>query len=82
MYYFAFLSGYDTLPIDSMQGLEIGSHGPGSNYGPMDVGGDSTTLDFDHLEDLPQPPQDSQHLAAWYDTDLWTAAFFIHYCLY
>ncbi|KAL0272384.1 UNVERIFIED_CONTAM: hypothetical protein PYX00_005374 [Menopon gallinae] len=62
--------GYDTLPIDSMQGLEIGSHGPGSNYGPMDVGGESTTLDFDHLEDLPQPPQDNQHLAAWYDTDL------------
>ncbi|EEB09826.1 Armadillo segment polarity protein, putative [Pediculus humanus corporis] len=63
--------GYDTLPIDSMQGLEIDSHGPGSNYGPLgDVGGDSTALDFDHLDDLPQPPQDNHQLAAWYDTDL------------
>lgn len=53
-----------------MQGLEIDSHGPGSNYGPMDVGGDSTPLDFDPLEELPQPPQDNHNLAAWYDTDL------------
>ena len=54
-----------------MQGLEIDSHGPGSNYGPLgDVGGDSTALDFDHLDDLPQPPQDNNQLAAWYDTDL------------
>ncbi|KAK6625366.1 hypothetical protein RUM43_005663 [Polyplax serrata] len=59
--------GYDTLPIDSMKGLEIDSHGPGSNYGPMDG---STTLDFDHLDDLPSPPQDNHQLAAWYDTDL------------
>nr|CAD7397106.1 unnamed protein product [Timema poppensis] len=69
--------GYDQIPIDSMQGLEIGSHhgGGGSNYGPMDtmdvVGGpDSTTLNFDHLDELPQPPQDNNQVAAWYDTDL------------
>lgn len=53
--------GYDALPIDSMQGLDLESHGPGSNYGPMD------TLDFD---DLPQPPQTNSNVAAWYDTDL------------
>lgn len=53
-----------------MEGLEIDSHDPGSNYGPLVVGADSTTLDFDHLGDLPQPPQDNHQLAAWYDTDL------------
>ena len=71
--------GYDQIPIDSMQGLEIGSHhgaggGGGSTYGPMDamdVGGpDSTDLNFDHLDELPQPPQDNNQVAAWYDTDL------------
>jgi len=71
--------GYDQIPIDSMQGLEIGSHhgaggGGGSTYGPidaMDVGGpDSSDLNFDHLDELPQPPQDNNQVAAWYDTDL------------
>lgn len=71
--------GYDQIPIDSMQGLEIGSHhgaggAGGSTYGPMDamdVGGpDSSDLNFDHLDELPQPPQDNNQVAAWYDTDL------------
>lgn len=51
-----------------MQGLEIG----GSTYGamdPMDVGhGDN--ISFDHMEELPGPPQDNNQVAAWYDTDL------------
>lgn len=50
-----------------MQGLDLGSQHD-SNYGPMDVGpGD---LDFDALDELPQPPQDNNQVAAWYDTDL------------
>ncbi|BES97248.1 Armadillo segment polarity [Nesidiocoris tenuis] len=67
--------GYDQIPVDSMQGLDIGSQHD-SNYGPMDV----TTADlaFDTLDELPtqqqqlppHPPQDNNQVAAWYDTDL------------
>ncbi|XP_076377294.1 armadillo isoform X2 [Megalopta genalis] len=61
--------GYGQIPVDSMQGLEIGG---GSTYGAMDTmdvahEGD---LSFDHLEELPAPPQDNNQVAAWYDTDL------------
>ncbi|XP_043498556.1 armadillo segment polarity protein isoform X2 [Polistes fuscatus] len=61
--------GYDQIPVDSMQGLEIGG---GSTYGAMDTmdvahEGD---LSFDHLDELPAPPQDNNQVAAWYDTDL------------
>ncbi|KAK6632647.1 hypothetical protein RUM43_013415 [Polyplax serrata] len=66
------MQGYDAIPIDPMEGLEMESQGPSSNYGSMDVG-DSGALDFDHLDDLPPPPppQDAHHhLAGWYDTDL------------
>lgn len=49
-------AGYDTIPVDSMQGLEIG--------------GSMALDDFSHLDDLPQPPQDNNQVAAWYDTDL------------
>ncbi|XP_021931264.1 armadillo segment polarity protein-like isoform X2 [Zootermopsis nevadensis] len=71
--------GYDQIPVDSMQCLEIDSHhgadgGGGSAYGPldaMDIGGpDPSDLSFDHLDELPQPPQDNNQVAAWYDTDL------------
>lgn len=56
-----------------MQGLEIGG---GSTYGAMDTmdvahEGD---LSFDHLGELPAPPQDNNQVAAWYDTDLWKCA--------
>lgn len=66
-------TGYDQIPVDSMQGLEIGG---GSTYGAMDTmdvahEGD---LSFDHLEELPAPPQDNNQVAAWYDTDLWIRA--------
>lgn len=73
------LTGYDTLPIDSMQGLEIGggSNGPpgGAPTSPytmdMDVGEmDASELTFDHLDAMPSPPQDNNQVAAWYDTDL------------
>lgn len=77
-----YTGGYDHVPVDSMQGLDIGSAGgappPGSNYGTMDPremppGGHPG----DHLGDMnfdqqvpPQPPRDNNQMAAWYDTDL------------
>jgi len=50
-----------------MEGMGIGSH-PGSTYGqvqdlPMEG-------DFMGDQDMPQPPQDNNQVAAWYDTDL------------
>jgi catenin beta 1 len=61
--------GYDQIPVDSMQELEIGG---GSTYGAMDTmdvahEGD---LSFEHLDELPAPPQDNSVAAPWYDTDL------------
>ncbi|CAH1404917.1 unnamed protein product [Nezara viridula] len=49
--------GYDQIPIDSMEGLELDS--------PMDLVPED--LDFGTL---PDPPQDNSQVAAWYDTDL------------
>ncbi|CAF4775244.1 armadillo segment polarity protein isoform X1 [Pieris napi] len=50
--------GYDQIPIDSMQGLEIGS-------------GFAMELDVAEGEGaFPQPPLDNANVAAWYDTDL------------
>ncbi|XP_026473624.1 armadillo segment polarity protein isoform X2 [Ctenocephalides felis] len=67
-------TGYDQIPIDSMQGLDIGSahQNPNSPYAmDMDVGDvDGTDLNFDHLETMPSPPIDNNQVAAWYDTDL------------
>merc|ERR1719432_3855 len=61
------IPGYDGVPVDEMEGMGIGSH-PGSTYGqvqdmPMDG-------DFMGDQDMPQPPQDNNQVAAWYDTDL------------
>ncbi|XP_045445980.1 armadillo segment polarity protein [Melitaea cinxia] len=55
--------GYDQIPIDSMQGLEIGS-GFGMD---MDIGeADGAGADIA----FPEPPHDNNNVAAWYDTDL------------
>jgi len=63
--------GYDGLPVEELQGMGIGSH-PGSTYGQvqdMDMGGHQG--DMGHFDtDMPQPPQDNNQVAAWYDTDL------------
>lgn len=51
-----------------MQGMGIGSH-PGSTYGQVqDINMDNGDINFD--QDMPQPPQDNNQVAAWYDTDL------------
>ncbi|CAC5365979.1 CTNNB1 [Mytilus coruscus] len=67
--------GYDPqLPIDSMQGLDIGSQ-HGSNYGPLDnipdLGPQSHSgpdLNFENIESTLPPQHDGSH--SWYDTDL------------
>nr|AAL49497.1 beta-catenin [Chaetopterus variopedatus] len=73
--------GYDPQSaVDSMQGLEIGSH-QGSNYGPMDgipdLGPPQGKMQFESMDNSgmhPQPPhpgqQDNNQMAAWFDTDL------------
>lgn len=61
--------GYDGLPVEELQGMGIGSH-PGSTYGQVqDM--DMHQGDLGHFDtDMPQPPQDNNQVAAWYDTDL------------
>ena len=70
--------GFDgSLPIDSMQGLEIGSQ-HGSNYGPpmdhMDMSGAPPHFEgIDNSGMAPPPNQqnpDQNQMAAWFDTDL------------
>ncbi|GAB1599101.1 catenin beta-like [Argonauta hians] len=68
-------SAYDQVPVDSMQGLEIGSH-QGSGYGPMDNLPDlgpppADDLNFENLDTgLPAHTGDNNQGMAWYDTDL------------
>lgn len=64
------------VPVDSMQGLEIGSH-HGSNYGgPMDMPDlGPTDLHFDGMDNTGMRPAPTEHpdqsqMAAWFDTDL------------
>lgn len=68
-FYVFFVTGYDQIPIDSMQGLEIGGSSAYGTMDAMDVAHEGD-LSFDHLEELPAPPQDNNQVAAWYDTDL------------
>ncbi|XP_045491945.1 armadillo segment polarity protein isoform X2 [Colias croceus] len=56
--------GYDQIPIDSMQGLEIGS-GFGMD---MDIGEGEGAAAAELA--FPEPPHDNNNVAAWYDTDL------------
>lgn len=66
--------GYDSqVPIDSMQGLDIGSQ-HGSQYGPMDnlEIGPHGDLNFGSLESSLPPQQggDNPGMTQWFDTDL------------
>ncbi|XP_026329418.1 armadillo segment polarity protein isoform X1 [Hyposmocoma kahamanoa] len=62
----SYQQGYDQIPIDSMQGLEIGSgFGMDMDIGEAEgAGATSADLAF------PEPPHDNNNVAAWYDTDL------------
>ncbi|KAL3854838.1 hypothetical protein ACJMK2_014078 [Sinanodonta woodiana] len=69
-------SGYDhQVPVDSMQGLDIGSH-HGSHYGPMDnmpdFGHQGGSMNFENLESsLPHGQEaGNQGMTQWFDTDL------------
>eukprot|EP00918_Siedleckia_nematoides_P086845 GHVU01191114.1.p1 GENE.GHVU01191114.1~~GHVU01191114.1.p1 ORF type:complete len:806 (-),score=97.60 GHVU01191114.1:991-3330(-) len=68
------MQGYDHPPVDSMQGLEIGSQ-HGSNYGGggMDPMSDMSGQNM-HFEGgmghQPPPGTDPTQMAAWFDTDL------------
>lgn len=69
--------GYDSatsnVPVDSMQGLDISSQ-QGSGYGmdPMaDMGPPSVGMNFENMDTgMQQQQQDSNQMAAWFDTDL------------
>ena len=62
----SFFSGYDGLPVESMQGLDLNS-GADSTYGGA---GDHGSPSQEYEQDVPQPPNDNNQVAAWYDTDL------------
>ncbi|KAL4217021.1 Catenin beta-1 [Mactra antiquata] len=69
--------GYDSqLPIDSMQGLDLGSQG-GNQYGPMDNLdiGHHGDLSFGNMDNSSMPPQPQGDNSGglpqqWFDTDL------------
>ena len=68
-------SGYEQVPIDSMQGLDLGSqhgsqHGAtGGGYGgPMDNLPDLTNSGELNFDSLGNPPGDNPNL--WFDTDV------------
>ena len=74
---FLFLTGYEAqLPIDSMQGLDIGSQHGGNQYGQMDNLdlGPHGDLSFGNLDNSGMQPQqggDNSGLPQqWFDTDL------------
>ncbi|XP_076459737.1 catenin beta-like [Babylonia areolata] len=68
-------TGYDQVPVNSMQGLDLGGPGAGGGYGSHmdnlpDLGPTSTDLNFDSIDpNLGAPPGDSGP-SMWFDTDL------------
>ena len=70
-------AGYDSqLPIDSMQGLDLGSQGS-NQYGPMDNLdiGPHGDLSFGNIDNSGMPPQNQGDNPGglpqtWFDTDL------------
>lgn len=83
------VAGYDGIPVEAMQGIDINSSHPGSTYGHIGGGegaeedhvgkhnlhnnlqSNNEQLDFGNGgPDVPQPPNDNNQVAAWYDTDL------------
>ena len=60
-------SGYDGVPIESLQGLDLNS-GNDNIYNPDPIIVNTPILLH---KDLPEPPIDTNNpVAAWYDTDL------------
>ena len=66
---YSYFSGYDGVPIESLQGLDLNSDTTITTYHP------DNTFVHTHSpklpKDLPEPPMDiNNQVAAWYDTDL------------
>lgn len=64
--------GYDQLPINSMQGLDLGGPGAGhygSHMDNLDLGPNPTDLNFDLDPSMGHPPGDNGP-SMWFDTDL------------
>ena len=57
--------GYDGVPVDAMQALDINESPYGQHQGYHNGGSD---INYD--SEVPHPPQDNNQVAAWYDTDL------------
>lgn len=55
--------GYDGVPVEAMQALDINE----GHYGHAYHNGGS---DINYENEVPNPPQDNNQVAAWYDTDL------------
>ena len=60
------LAGYDGIPVEAMQNLDLNNDG---NYGELQ-GYHNGGSEINYDNDLPSPPQDNNQVAAWYDTDL------------
>ena len=67
------MPGGPQVPVDSMQGLDLGSQ-HGSNFaGPMDMPDLGTgDLHFEGMDNSMRQnqPHDQSQMAAWFDTDL------------
>lgn len=65
-------SGYDGIPIDSMQGLDISSSQ--NTYDQVDnsrfTGGGNNSFYAESNEDVNTSRNNASQIAAWYDTDL------------
>ena len=62
-YWNVIVSGYDGVPVEAMQALDINE----GHYGHAYHNGGS---DINYENEVPNPPQDNNQVAAWYDTDL------------
>jgi len=58
--------GYDGVPVEAMQALDI--NGGEGHYGHHGYHNGGSDINYD--SEVPNPPQDNNQVAAWYDTDL------------
>jgi len=68
-------TGFDQVPVNSMQGLDLGGPGAGGGYGSHmdnlpDLGPASGDLNFDSIDPNMGPPPGDNGPSMWFDTDL------------
>ena len=71
----SFETGFDQVPVNSMQGLDLGGPGAGGGYGSHmdnlpDLGPASGDLNFDSIDPNMGPPPGDNGPSMWFDTDL------------